>query len=225
VSFDAGGGSDSNEFGGWSHNGNVSISLKPLSSLTISTGPQLNRSRNVAQYIQTETDPAAAATYGHRYVFGTIDQTQLTLTTRVNFVLTRRASLQVFMQPLLATGAYSGFKELAAPNTFDFLRYGAAGSAIAYDPLSRVYSVRPDAGSAEGVFTFENPDFNFKSLRANAVFRWEFRPGSTLYAVWTSERQDFSRPGIFHFGRDLSSLLRAPSNDVVLVKLAYWIGR
>jgi len=196
-----------------------------LSSLSISIGPQLNKSRGVAQYIQTETDPAATATYGHRYVFGTIDQTQLTLTTRVNFVLTPRAAVQVFMQPLLATGGYRGFKELAAPGTFDFLRYGSGGSAIAYDPFSRLYSVSPDAANPASAFTFQNPDFNFKSLRVNAVFRWEFRPGSTLYAVWTSERQDLSRPGIFRFGRDLSTLVHAPSNDIVLVKLAYWIGR
>ena len=198
VSFDAGGGSDSNEFGGWSHNGNVSISLKPLSSLTISTGPQLNRSRNVAQYVQTETDPAAAATYGHRYVFGTIDQTQLTLTTRVNFVLTRRASLQVFMQPLVVVGDYLDFKSLAAPRTFTFDAYPNAP----FDPA-----------------------FNFKSLRLNAIFRWEWRLGSALYVAWTQQRQDLSHPGQFEFGRDLGDVFTGPADNILMVKFTRWFGR
>jgi hypothetical protein len=89
-----------------------------------------------------------------------------------------------------------------------------------------MYSVDPgSAAGPAGMFSFQNPDFNFKSLRVNAVFRWEFRPGSTLYAVWTSQREDFSRPGTFRFGRDLSTLFRAPSNNIVLLKIAYWIGR
>jgi Domain of unknown function (DUF5916) len=59
----------------------------------------------------------------------------------------------------------------------------------------------------------------------NAVFRWEFRPGSTLYAVWTEQREDSSDPGQFRLRRDAAALVRAPSNDVVLVKMTYWIGR
>ena len=55
----------------------------------------------------------AVATFGKRYVFGTIDQKQLTLQTRVNWILNPNVSLQVYMQPLLAAGDYSDFKELA----------------------------------------------------------------------------------------------------------------
>jgi hypothetical protein len=177
--------------GGRSTDASITVSLKPSSALTISTGPELSRSHGPAQYVTTQPDPAEVATFGQRYVFAAIDQTQVTLTTRVNFILTPRASLRVFMQPLLATGAYSGFKSLAAPRTFDF----------------------NELASIDGL-GITNPDFNFKSLRVNAVFRWEFRPGSTLYVVWTQEREDFSHPGD-----------SAPPNDVFLVKLTYWLGR
>ena len=106
LSFDLNGGHDWNEQGAFSTNGGLSMNLKPLSSLSISTGPSLTRSKNLTQYLQTEDDPIAVATFGQRYVFGTIDQTQLTLQTRVNWVLNPKASLQVFMQPLLASGRY-----------------------------------------------------------------------------------------------------------------------
>src|SRR4029434_4109945 len=102
------------------------------------------------------------------------------------------------------------------PGTFDFLEYGTAGTGISYDTGSGQYTVDP--GGDGTTFSFANPDFNFKSLKINAVMRWEFRPGSTLYVVWTDQREDLSRPGTFDFARDASSLFHAPPNDILLVK-------
>lgn len=203
VSFNIFGGRDWDEFGSWAINDGLTVNVKALPSLTISTGPQRTRSKTLAQYVGTRVDPSATATFGERYVFAPIDQTQVTLTTRINYIITPRASLQVFMQPLLAGGKYKAFQELAAPRTFDFKQY-----------------VAPDGSPA-----FDNPDFNFKSLRVNAVFRWEFRPGSTLYGVWTQQREDFSHPGDLRFRRDAAALFSAPADDVFLVKMTYWIGR
>jgi hypothetical protein len=225
LSFDMFGGHEWNEYGGFSTNGEISMNLKPLSSLTVSTGPSLSRSRNLSQYLRTEDDPTAVDTFGQRYVFGTIDQTQLTLQTRVNWTLNPNTSLQVYMQPLVAAGRYDDLKELAAPRTYMFRRYGNAGSSLSYNATGRSYSVDPDAFGPSSSFSFDNPDFNVKSLRLNAIFRWEFRPGSTLYAVWTEQREDDSHPGDFRAGRDLSRLFRAGADDVFLVKMTYWIGR
>jgi hypothetical protein len=185
----------------------------------------VSRARTLAQYLRREDDANATATFGRRYVFGTIDQRQLTLQTRVNWIVNPMASLHVFMQPLVATGRYSDFKELAAPRTFSFRRYGVADASLSYDAIARTYQVDPDAFGPSLPFSFDNPDFNFKSLRLNAIFRWEFRPGSTLYAVWTEQREDDSHPGDFRAGRDLSRLFRAGSDDVFLLKMTYWIGR
>jgi hypothetical protein len=112
---------------------NLSFSLKPSSRLTVSTGPQWNWSHSVAQYIDQFEDPTATATFGHRYVFGAIDQKQLTLTTRVSVILTPRVSLQLFAQPLLATGDYSDFKEFAAPRTYNFSSFGAGRSTLTFN--------------------------------------------------------------------------------------------
>jgi hypothetical protein len=214
-----------NEAGGWNRNINVSVNIKPSPALTISTGPQISVSQGIAQYVQSVTDETATTTYGGRYVFGAIDQSQISLTTRVNLILTPRISVRVYAQPLLASGDYSGFKELARPRTYDFLEYGTAASSIAYDPATATYTADPDGEGAAPSFTFPDPDFNFKSLRVNAVFRWEFKPGSTLYGVWTRQQQDLSYPGTFALGRDVSALSSARGDDVVLVKLAYWLGR
>jgi hypothetical protein len=175
--------------------------------------------------VTSTTDATAAATYGGRYVFGRLAQTQLSLPTRATVVLTRNMSVQVYAQPLLAEGDYTRFGELAAPRTFTFRPYGVGDSSIAYDPQTNNYTVSPDESAMAPSFTFTNPDFNTKSMRLNAVLRWELKPGTTFYAVWTRQQADDRYPGDFKAGRDASALFSAPGNDVFMVKLAYWIGR
>ncbi len=226
VSLNANANYNWNEAGGWGRGFNVSVNVKPSSKVTISTGPNWSHNRNVAQYVRTQADTTAMDTYGSRYLFGELEQSQLTMTTRVSVILTPRVSLQVFMQPLLAAGDYTDFKELARPRTYDFRRYGAGGAPLSYDPAARQYTADPDGPGGEApAFSFGDPDFNLKSLRVNAVFRWEVKPGSTFYAVWTRQQQNLSNPGVFAPGRDLRDMFGAPGDDVVMVKMAYWIGR
>jgi hypothetical protein len=187
-----------NEFGAWESGASTSIDVKPSSSIRISFEPQISRSHSLAQYVQTTPDASAIATYGSRFVFSDLDQTQVSMSTRATWVIKPRMSLQIYTQPLLAAGDYWNFKSLAAPRTF------------AFDPFTG------DAGS---------PDFNFKSLRLNAVYRWEWRLGSTLYVVWTEQREDSRDQGTFRFGRDARALFRSAPDDVFLVKVSYWLSR
>jgi hypothetical protein len=85
--------------------------------------------------------------------------------------------------------------------------------------------VQPASDGAGKPFSIPDPDFNFKSLRLNCVFRWEFLPGSTLYVVWTDQRENQADPGRFALGRDLSSMMRAPGDNVFMVKISYWFTR
>jgi hypothetical protein len=212
------------ESGAWNRVLGATVSLKPVPQLVFTIGPQLTRGYTTAQYIRSLTDSAATETFGRRDLFGLLDQTQLSITLRASIVVTPRVSLQVFAQPLLSAGRYAGFRELARPRTFDFVEYGTSTTMLAYDPSSRRYEVDPDGPGAATPFGFADPDFNLKSLRVNSVFRWDLRPGSAFYAVWTRQQQDAVRPGAFDLGRDLGSLFSAPGDDVVMVKIAYWFG-
>ncbi len=225
LSVNLNAGMSDNAAGGWGRNLGVTFNLKPNDRLTLSTGPDWNRSYGFAQYVQSVADPTATSTFGGRYVFGGIDQWQLTMTTRAKVIFSPHASLQVFMQPLLATGDYSGFKELAQPRTHDFLRYGTDIGSLSFDPMTRIYTADPDGAGAAAPFTFDNPDYNFKSLRLNAVFRWEMKPGSNFYVVWTRQQQDLTYPGDFSPGRDTRAMFSAPGDDIVLFKISYWLGR
>ena len=56
------------------------------------------------------------------------------------------------------------------------------------------------------------------------MVRWEFRPGSTLYFVWTQSRSVETPDGSLDFGRDVASLRGADSENIFVVKMSYWIG-
>jgi hypothetical protein len=223
LNLSAGLGSDGE--GGWNRNFGVTVNLKPSARLTLSTGPDWTRSYSFAQYVRSVEDVTAASTFGGRYVFGGIDQWQLTMTTRARVIFSPHASLQIFMQPLLATGDYSGFKELARPRTLDFIEYGRDAGVLNFDTASRTYTADPDGLVSDQSVTFGDPDSIFKSLRVNAVFRWEMTPGSNFYAVWTRQQQDVTNPGRFAPGRDARAMFGAPGDDVILFKISYWLGR
>ena len=213
------------EFGSWSRQLVATLNARPWTALTLSVAASLLKVHTVAQYLATVADPTATSTFGRRYVFGALDQTEVSIPLRVNLVLSPRLSLQLYTQALLSAGDYPAIKELAAPRTYDFPIYGVDVGTIETDAGGGAYLIDPDGGGAAPPFRLPIPDFNLKSLRVNAVLRWEFRPGSAAYVVWTRRLQDGANPGDFSFGRDLGDLLSAPADDVFMVKVAWWLGR
>jgi hypothetical protein len=68
--------------------------------------------------------------------------------------------------------------------------------------------------------------FNTKSLRSNTVIRWEFRPGSTVFAVWTHGREGYETvAGNRSFGAEYDDLFALHPDNTFLVKVAYWLNR
>jgi hypothetical protein len=84
--------------------------------------------------------------------------------------------------------------------------------------LTSAYTIDPDGAGPAQAFTFDNPNFSQQSLRGNAVFRWEYRPGSVLYVAWTRSCFDQTPFGNLEFTRDREALFAAPPDNVFLVK-------
>ncbi len=221
VSFGLGGSYSSGTEGSREWSTNMSVDIKPNSQINISLSPRFGKDYPVAQWVTMQEDPLAEATYAGRYIFADMEQTTISMSTRINWTFTPKLSFQLYMQPFFASGKYSGFKELARARSFDFNTYGENGSEISVDDVGD-YSVDPDGAGPAEAFVISNPDFNYKSLRGTALLRWEYRPGSVLYLVWTHDRADFEHPGEFRFHRDFRSLANAESNNIFLVKLTYW---
>lgn len=135
------------------------------------------------------------ARVGDRYVFAELEQRSFEIGARADWTLTPALSLQVYIQPFISAGDYHDFHELAAPRSHDY--------------VPSTYS--------------ESRDFNFRSVRGSAVVRWEFRPGSALYLAWNENRATEEPIGDFRLGRDLRAIPGAPSHDVFLVKVSYWL--
>jgi hypothetical protein len=212
-------------YGTWSRQLSVTLNARPSAALTLQVTPTLLRTHTVAQYLATVPDSLATSTFGSRYVFGGLDQTEVSIPLRLNLVLSPRLSLQVYTQMLLSTGDYPAIKELATPRTYDFPTYGVDVGTIDRDPGGSAYTIDPDGGGPASPFRLPFPDFNYKSLRVNAVLRWEFRPGSAAYVVWTQRRQNQANPGDFSFGRDTGDLFQSPADDVFMIKVAWWLGK
>jgi hypothetical protein len=197
------------------------LTWNPGKNFRISIEPEYSVFNEMAQWVTNVRDEWMTETYGTRHVFAELDQKMVSCSIRLNWSLTPKLSLQAYIQPFIAVGAYKRFKELARPQSYDFNVFGQGNSTISYYPGYNAYLVDPDGPGQIPYFYFGNPDFNYKSLRGTIVLRWEYRSGSTLYFVWTQNRQDFSNPGDFRFGRDFSDLLKARGDNIFMLKFTY----
>jgi hypothetical protein len=193
----SGGGSYSEGGGGFNRSVYAGMNYRPSSSLRINLGPSLTRARDAIQYVTAEADPAATETFGTRYVFATDDRTELAMSTRVDWTFTPTLSLQLYAQPFISANDFGGYRSLARPRSYDFDPYARTG----------------------------NDDFTFLSLRGNAVLRWEYRPGSTLFFVWQQDRAGATDTGEFRFGDNATGVFDRASRNVLLIKATYWLNR
>jgi Domain of unknown function (DUF5916)/Carbohydrate family 9 binding domain-like len=203
------------------------VEWKPAPNISFQVGPSFSRDRSQAQYVTTVADPTAVATYGNRYVFAVLDQVTVSANIRLNWTFTPQLSLQLFMQPLISTGDYHDFKELRTPKTFNFLQYGRGGSTVTKTLDGSTvtdYTFDPDGTGPATSFDVSNPDFNFTSIRANAVLRWEYKPGSTLYVVWTRSSSGSITDGSFRFGPSFDRMIEANTDNILMVKFSYWFS-
>lgn len=206
------------------------ITYKPSSNVLLSFSPSLDVDNTAQQYVTAVSDATVAPAFaGTRYVFGRLEQKTLSMDTRVNVTFTPNLTLEMFAQPFLSSGKYTKFKEFAEAKSRRMNTFGRDnGSTVTrnVDADGAVtYAIDPDGTGPAPTFTFDNPDFNFRSLRGTGVLRWEYRPGSTLYFVWTQEREGFDQFGDFDWSRDRSLLFRDRPTNVFQIKGTYWIGR
>ncbi|MBA3888934.1 MAG: carbohydrate binding family 9 domain-containing protein [Gemmatimonadaceae bacterium] len=175
------------------------VMVRSRSDLSWELGTRYERTRNNTQYVTTRGRIGADTTH---YVFAHLDQHLLSFTARLNYTMSPRLSLQLYAEPFVAAGTFFALRELS-----DTPR------AAAYDDRFRPTTL-------SGV-----PGFNAKQFRSNAVVRWEYRPGSTLYVVWQQARdQSELDPGSFEAARDYRNLFGARPDNTVLIKGSYWLS-
>ena len=215
------------ETGGRSLGVGASMQLRPVSGMDVSIGPYLSWSTDAAQYLGQQTVDGAP-----HHLFSRVDQTGISMTARVNATFTPTLSLQTYLQPFIGSGAFSAIKEARALRAARYATrfHTFRGGEIERVPESLGYLVDLVGRGVRDAYVYD-PSFNVKSLNSNTVLRWEYRPGSSLFVVWSHGRGDFVTDGSFNFGRDVGRLLGTgrnpalPMTNVVAVKASYQLGR
>ncbi len=220
--------------GGFTNNGDnanssaiySNVEFKVSTSFTLQVGLQLEKDKYHAQWVRGINDPVALNTYGKRYIFANLNQNILESEIRMDWILKPNLSFQVYLQPYIVSGEYTDFKALQKPKTFDFLRYGTNGSTIVENQSAQgeivSYTMDADGLGPSNAITIGNPNFNYVSLRGNAVLRWEYRKGSSLYLVWTQSRETINPNGEFNLGNSFESMFNTKADNIFMLKLSYW---
>ncbi len=198
------------------------VQARPGPNVQLQFDPRLSFERDADQFVTRRVDAGADATFGTRYVFADVEATNLNLNTRVDWTFAPDLSLQFFVQPLISVNEFSRYKEFREPGTFDFDVYGEDRGTLTRE--DGTITIDPDAEGPADEFSFSEPTFNFRSIRANAVLRWEYRPGSELFVVWQHLRSDTGPEPDLDVGRDFDDLFAAEGTNVLVIKGTYWMG-
>ena len=169
-----------------------------------------NDRQDDTQYLDTvnlTSSPGGIGIGGLSYVFGDIHQQTVDLTLRSNILFTRTQSIEIYAQPYLSVGDYDRVRELIRPDSYDLYTFSEPG------------------------YEAQNFDFSYAAVNINAVYRWEYRPGSTLYLVWTQGRAQedtraahSSNPSSFSNNIGSGMLFRNEPENTILAKITYWIA-
>ena len=183
----------------WERRGTIGTDLRLSSRLSTLVSVSASKRVDNQQWI---------ANYGHflsdttHYTFARLSQTTVSMTARASFTATPLLTFQFYAQPFMSAGSYADWRELDAPRAED------------YDNRFKPYRTDVAPGG-----------FNFKQFNSNAVVRWEYRPGSTLFLVWQQGRlQDALNRGTFEFERDYRDLFRAHPVNTFLIKATYFFN-
>jgi len=201
-----------------------SVELNLGTRLHLEIEPSFGKEFRPYQYVDSFDDETAVEMLGCRHIVAQMERKTVSAELRVDYTFTPKLSFQAYLQPYMTVGKYSRFKEFSEPESYDFVEYGKNNGMEIIADSGDGYELYPNGHDGESLY-LENPDFNYKALVGSAVLRWEFRPGSTLYIVWTRNGSDDKNPGRFRFKRDFNHMMKADTDNVFAVKLTYWLGK
>lgn len=194
------------------------VKWRPAANQEFQLGLRMERLAEDRQFIES-----AELSSGSEYLLGQLRQTTAALTLRANRTFTPTLSLQLYVEPFVSIGRYSGYRRVVDPGARSpadqFEALGAGRVTVSGDQLTADLD---DDGLHET--QADRPDFTVVSLQANLVARWEFLPGSTLFLVWQHQRSDDVVRGDLGVGDGWRMIGDAAAENTLQVKLSYRIG-
>ncbi|MCX6143040.1 MAG: DUF5916 domain-containing protein [Ignavibacteriales bacterium] len=175
----------------------VDLAVKAASNINLTFALERSVSHNKFAWAATILEPPADSLQSPRTVavFADRSSKEWSLTGRGSYVFTPELSIEAYFQIFFAQGKYEKFHRLLASDRFEAL---------------------------EG---FTRPDFNDLSFNSSFVLRWEYLPGSTLFLVWSQARKGEYGTYRTPFSDNFSNTFELPADNVLLLKISYWLSR
>jgi hypothetical protein len=158
-------------------------------------------------YTSSRDDKQPFGTFGDTaFTFAHLRRKTASINARVDYTVSPDLSIQLYASPFVSKGTFSNVRELLDPR------------ADRYQDRFQTYGDTAVSNNPGG--------FNFKQFRSNVVVRWEYRPGSTLFVVWTQGREDpEGAQGTRSVMGDFGRLFNQHPDNTFLVKVSYWLTR
>ncbi|SMC36737.1 DUF5916 domain-containing protein [Cellulophaga tyrosinoxydans] len=169
------------------------VRYQPINALSISAYPGYSTNNDQLQFVDNLDFNGAT-----KYINGTVAQETLSMSFRLNYTINPNLTIQYWGQPFISKGVYTDFKQVVDPlaKTFNARIDTYAPNQISF--ANDIYAVDEDLDGTTD-YSFNNPDFSFTQFRSNLVVRWEYKPGSEIFLVWSQDLSSSSNPseGLF----------------------------
>lgn len=209
---------------GWHWRLATGVLWRPSDRSEVRVGPSAERSVDRSQFVtarnvETLDEP--------RYVLAELHRTTAALELRLNYALSPDLSVEMHARPFLSAGRFRDFHRVIPGRAREADRkarlapYTPEELQVVTTPEGERQVEIDETGDGIPDIRFPHPDFNRKDLRSNIVLRWEFRPGSTFFLVWSHDRSRFDPDGGLAALRDADRLWRAPGRNVLAIKASY----
>lgn len=175
------------------------ISSRLFSSAGVTAGKSIDALQWTGNYGAIGSDST-------HYTFATLQQPVVSLYAQIDYTVTPSMSFQFYGEPYIASGSYHNWKEVS-------------------DARSSSWDHRFTSFTGVDGAKLQDFNFNYKQFRSNLIYRWEFRPASILYFVWTQGRvQDGTDSGSLVVNRDIRNLFHERPDNTFLIKMTYWLN-
>jgi len=195
-----------------------SIVWRPNTKFNLSSTFSFIQNTDDAQYINTLSFNDAP-----RYILGRIEQKTWNITLRLEYSFTPDLILQYYVSPFISTGSYSHIKYVknAAAKSYDDRFHTFNGTAIRENSDDNTLEMDENEDGTTD-YSIYHPDFSFTEMRSNLVLRWEYKPGSTFYFVWTNGRSESISESSRSWSHYASRLISLEQENVFMIKFNYW---
>ena len=192
------------------------IIFRPVNTLKLVAGLSYSYHYDQLQYIETVDYQMKK-----QYILGTIDQNTLGLQFRIDYSITPELSVQYYGSPFVSRGLFSEYKAVTDALSDEY----SSRFAVFTNPVKMNDSIFFDENNdAVPDYSVSDPDFNFLQFRSNLVARWEYRPGSVIYLVWSMDKTGSAEPLDAALGESMQQFGNIHPNNIFLVKFSYWFS-